>query len=229
MLNDKLIVALDVPTVKLAEDLIKTLGDTITFYKIGHQLAYNGGLELARDLVKSGKKIFLDLKLLDIENTVAHAVENILKLNVDMLTIHAYPGAMKAAAEAAKGSDLSLLAVTVLTSMDDSDLKLAGYNISLSDLVLKRCELAKKLGMDGVVASAWETLWIRSLLGPDFTIVTPGIRPKSFDHGDQKRTATPAEAINVGSDYLVVGRPIIQAADPAKVALDILEEIGQTI
>ncbi|MDN5249114.1 orotidine-5'-phosphate decarboxylase [Bartonella sp. TP] len=227
--HDKLIVALDVPTVRLAENVLKRLDDSIKFYKIGHQLAYNGGLDLAQDLVKAGKKIFLDLKLLDIENTIAHAVENILKLDVDMLTIHAYPGAMKAAAEVVKGSKLCLLAVTVLTSMDDSDLGLAGYSISVADLVLKRCHLAKNLGMNGVVASAWETDLIRPLLGPGFVLVTPGIRPKSFKNGDQKRIAAPGEAIKAGSDYLVVGRPIIQANDPAKVALDILEEIGQAM
>lgn len=227
--HEKLILALDVPTVKIAERFIATLGDEIRFYKIGHQLAYSGGLELARDLIKDGKKVFLDLKLLDIGNTIFHAVENLVKLNVDMLTIHAYPQAMSAAVEAARGSSLCLLGVTVLTSMNDHDLKLAGYELSHRELVAQRCALAKELDMGGVVASPSEAAMLRQLVGNEFAIVTPGVRPKGYDSDDQKRVSTPAEAIAAGASHLVIGRPIIKAQDPLKATLDILEEIGQSI
>ena len=165
MAREKLIVGLDLPTVEEAKNMIDTLGDTVSFYKIGHQLAFVGGLELARDLKAEGKHVFLDMKLLDIDNTVAKGVENIVKIGVDMLTIHAYPKAMRAAVEAAKGSSLCLLGVTVLTSMDEDDLAEAGYHDDPKTLVLKRAAQARDAGMGGIVASAHEAKAIREIVG----------------------------------------------------------------
>ena len=181
--RDRLIVGLDVPTVKEAETIVATLGDDILFYKIGHQLAFAGGLELARDLASSGKKIFLDMKLLDIDNTVASGVENIAKMGMSMLTLHAYPKAMRAAVAAAKGSDLCLLGVTVLTSMDDEDLKEAGYGTDAVSLVLRRAGQARAAGMGGIVCSAEEATAVRNVIGPDMALVTPGIRPAGCRKG----------------------------------------------
>ncbi len=220
-----LIVGLDVPTVAEAETLVVTLGDDVLFYKIGYQLAFAGGLELARDLAKSGKSIFLDMKLLDIDNTIASAVENIVKMGMTMLTLHAYPKAMAAAVAAAKGSDLCLLGVTVLTSMDDQDLIHAGYNHDAASLVALRAKQAKDAGMGGIVCSAQEAAAVRTILGPDMAVVTPGIRPAGADKGDQKRVMTPAQALMAGSSHLVVARPITRAADPKAAAQAILAEM----
>ena len=223
--RQRLIVALDVPTIDKAEQLVDKLGACVEFYKIGHQLAFAGGLEFAQQLLSQGKKVFLDMKLLDIDNTVAKGVENIAKLGVDMLTIHAYPKAMKAAVEAAKGTNLCLLGVTVLTSMDDQDLKDTGYGYGASELVTKRAEQAKLAGMGGIVCSAMEASSMSKLLGSDMAIVTPGIRPENADQGDQKRVATPYSAILSGATHLVVGRPIIAAQDPKQVAEHIIDDI----
>ncbi len=227
--KDKLIVALDVPTVEEARDIVQSLGDTVNFYKIGHQLAFVGGLELARDLKAGGKSVFLDMKLLDIDNTIAKGVENIAKLGVDMLTLHAYPKAMVAAVEAAKGSDLTLLGVTVLTSMDEADLAEAGYNTDPASLVAKRAKQAANAGMGGIVCSAAEAATVRSIVGPRMAVVTPGIRPSGADAGDQKRVVTPADAISAGASHLVVGRPIVAADDRAAAAKTILEEMESAI
>lgn len=223
--RDRLIVGLDVPTVAQAETLVSTLGDDVLFYKIGYQLAFAGGLELARDLSQSGKKIFLDMKLLDIDNTIASAVDNIVKMGMTMLTLHAYPKAMQAAVDAAKGSDLCLLGVTVLTSMDNQDLLDAGYNQDAKSLVLTRAAQAKAAGMGGIVCSAQEASAVRAILGPDMALVTPGIRPAGSDNGDQKRVMTPAQALIAGSSHLVVARPITQAQDPKAAAQAILAEM----
>ncbi len=185
--RERLIVGLDVPTVQEAERLVTTLGEDILFYKIGYQLVFAGGLELARDLAATGKKVFLDMKLLDIDNTVASGVENIVKMGMSMLTLHAYPKAMRAAVEAALGSDLCLLGVTVLTSMDEADMTEAGYEYDPHTLVLRRAEQARAAGMGGIVCSAEEASAVRKVLGPDMAIVTPGIRPAGADAGDQKR------------------------------------------
>lgn len=224
--RDRLILGLDVPTVGEAEALIRTLGETVSFYKIGYQLAFVGGLELARDLVRDGKSVFLDMKLLDIDNTVAHGVENVAKMGVNMLTLHAYPKAMRAAVAAAKGSDLCLLGVTVLTSMDAADLVDAGYDTDPRSLVLKRAEQARDAGMGGIVCSAEESSAVRSVIGPDMALVTPGIRPAGSDAGDQKRVVTPGDAIRNGSSHLVVGRPIVKASDPHAAAKSILDEMA---
>ncbi|THF49041.1 orotidine-5'-phosphate decarboxylase [Allorhizobium terrae] len=223
--RDRLIVGLDVPNTAQAETLVSTLGDDVLFYKIGYQLAFAGGLELARDLAQSGKKIFLDMKLLDIDNTIASAVENIVKMGMTMLTLHAYPKAMKAAVDAAKGSDLCLLGVTVLTSMDNQDLIDAGYSHDAKSLVLTRAAQAKAAGMGGIVCSAQEANAVRTILGPDMALVTPGIRPAGSDNGDQKRVMTPAQALIAGSSHLVVARPITQAQDPKAAAQAILTEM----
>lgn len=225
LVRKKLIVGLDLPTVAEAKKLIDTLGDTVSFYKIGHQLAFVGGLELARELKAQGKNVFLDLKLLDIDNTVAKGVENIAKIGVDMLTIHAYPKAMRAAVEAAKGSSLCLLGVTVLTSMDAADLIEAGYRDDPKTLVLKRAAQARDAGMGGIVASAHEAKAIREIVGNDMAVVTPGIRPSGGDAGDQKRVMTPGDALLAGASHLVVARPIVAADDPLAAAKTILSEM----
>jgi len=225
-MRERLIVGLDVPTVREAETIVDTLGDDILFYKIGYQLAFAGGLEFARDLAASGKKIFLDMKLLDIDNTVASGVENIARMGMSMLTLHAYPKAMRAAVEAAKGSGLCLLGVTVLTSMDERDLIEAGYEYDPHTLVLRRAEQARAAGMGGIVCSAEEAKAVRSIIGPDMALVTPGIRPAGADKGDQKRVMTPADALKAGSSHLVVARPIVKAADPKAAARAILAEMS---
>ncbi len=227
--RDRLIVGLDIPTIGEAEKMVATLGDTVSFYKIGYQLVFAGGLEFARDLAKDGKKVFLDMKLLDIDNTVAKGVENIVKMGMTMLTLHAYPKAMRAAVEAAKGSDLCLLAVTVLTSMDEIDLVDAGYEYDPHTLVLRRSEQALAAGMGGIVCSAEESAAVRKIVGPDMAIVTPGIRPTGSEAGDQKRVMMPADALSAGSSHLVVGRPIVKAPDPKAAAQAILAEMQGVI
>lgn len=224
-MRDRLIVGLDVPSVKEAEQVVRQLEGTASFYKIGYQLAFAGGLDFARELARSGTKVFLDMKLLDIDNTVAKGVEAIVKTGMTMLTLHAYPKAMKAAVEAAKGSDLCLLAVTVLTSMSEQDVIDAGYEYDPHTLVLRRAEQALAAGMGGIVCSAQEAAAVRKIVGPDMAVVTPGIRPAGADHGDQRRVVTPGQAIRNGSSHLVVGRPIVKAPDPRAAAEAILEEM----
>ncbi|MGO4619255.1 orotidine-5'-phosphate decarboxylase [Ensifer sp. 2TAB8] len=223
--RDRLIVGLDLPTITDAEKIVSTLGNDVSFYKIGYQLVFAGGLEFARDLAKSGKKVFLDMKLLDIDNTVAKGVENIVKMGMSMLTLHAYPKAMKAAVEAAKGSDLCLLGVTVLTSMDEQDVIDAGYEYDPHTLVLRRAEQARAAGMGGIVCSAEESAAVRKIIGPNMALVTPGIRPAGADKGDQKRVMTPAEALKAGSSHLVVARPIVAVVEPLAAARAILAEM----
>ena len=223
--KERLIVPLDVPTIAEAGALVEQLGNTVEFFKIGHQLAFAGGLGFANELLRDGKRIFLDMKLLDIDNTIAKGVENIVRMGVHMTTIHAYPKAMKAAVHAAKGSGLCLLGVTVLTSMDDGDLIEAGYELSAEELVIRRAEAAAKAGMGGVVSSAREASRIKPIVSPEMAIVTPGIRPQGSDVGDQKRVMTPADAIRSGATHLVVGRPITGAEDPAAAAGSVLSEI----
>ena len=223
--RDRLIVGLDIPTIGEAEAIVKALGDDVLFYKIGYQLAFAGGLEFARDLAADGKKIFLDMKLLDIDNTVAKGVENIAKMGMSMLTLHAYPKAMRAAVEAAEGSGLCLLGVTVLTSMDEQDVIDAGYQYDPRALVLRRAEQARAAGMGGIVCSAEESAAVRDIVGPDMAIVTPGIRPAGSEAGDQKRVMTPYDALKAGSSHLVVARPIVKAADPKAAARAILDEM----
>lgn len=224
--DPRLIVGLDVPTIAQAESLVDRLGDAVGHYKIGYQLVFAGGLELARDLSASGVNVFLDMKLLDIDNTVARGVENIVKMGISMLTLHAYPKAMRAAVEAARGSDLCLLAVTVLTSMDEGDLNEAGYDFDPQALVTRRAGQARDAGMGGIVCSAAEAEAVRAIVGPQMAVVTPGIRPAGADRGDQKRVMTPADAIRAGASHLVVARPVIRADDPRAAALAIAGEIA---
>ena len=227
--RDRLIVALDLPDVDAAEAMIARLGDSVTFYKIGYQLGYAGGLPLVRKLADAGKKVFADLKMHDIGNTVARGVESVAKLGATFLTVHAYPQTMQAAAEASRGSALKILAVTVLTSYDDEDLKSAGYQLGVSDLVEVRAQQAQALGIDGLVCSAEEAAKLRRIIAPGMTLVTPGIRPAGSASGDQKRIMTPARAIAEGADYLVVGRPVMEAADPKAAAEAIVVEITQAL
>jgi orotidine-5'-phosphate decarboxylase len=227
--RDRLIVALDLPSVEAAEAMIGKLGDSVTFYKVGYQLAYAGGLPLVRRLADSGKKVFIDLKLHDIGNTVARGVESVAKLGATFLTVHAYPQTMKAAVEARAGSNLKILAVTVLTSYDDGDLHAAGYRLGVSDLVEARAQQAQVLGVDGLVCSPEEAASLHKIVGHQMSLVTPGVRPAGAATGDQKRVMTPGRAIAAGADYLVVGRPIMEAADPKAAADAIQVEIARAL
>src|ERR1700726_3677070 len=227
--RDRLIVALDLPSVAAAEAMIARLGESVSFYKIGYQLAYAGGLPLVRQLTGMGKKVFVDLKLHDISNTVARGVESVARLGATFLTVHAYPQTMKAAVEGRAGSGMKLLAVTVLTSYDDGDLHAAGYRLGVSDLVEARAQQAQVLGVDGLVCSPEEAASLHRIVGHQMVLVTPGVRPAGTAAGDQKRIMTPARAIAAGADYLVVGRPVIEAADP-KLAADVIQaEIAQAL
>jgi orotidine-5'-phosphate decarboxylase len=224
--SDRLIVALDASEIGDAERLVERIGDAARFYKIGMELAYGGeGLGLVRRLAAAGLKVFLDLKLHDIPNTVERAVAQAAGLGAMFLTVHGYPQTMRAAVAGAKGSDLRLLAVTILTSQDDADLSEAGYRFGVVEMVRRRAEQAQALGVDGLVASAAEAAGIRQAVGKEMILVTPGIRPAGAAAGDQKRVATPAIAIAAGADYLVVGRPISTAPDPRAVAASIVSEI----
>lgn len=224
--RDRLIVALDVPSVDAAEAMIARLGDSVGFYKIGYQLAYAGGLPLVEKLARAGKKVFVDLKLHDIGNTVARGVESLSSLGATFLTVHAYPQTMKAAVEARGSSGPKILAVTVLTSYDDRDLVDAGYALGVRDLVEARARQAQAIGVDGLVCSPEEAGHLRSLIGPDMALVTPGIRPAGAAAGDQKRIMTPGKAIAAGASHLVVGRPVMEAADPKQAADAIVAEIA---
>ncbi len=224
--RDRLIVALDLPSVETAQAVVARLGDAVSFYKIGYQLAYAGGLAYAPVLADAGKRVFVDLKLHDIGSTVAEGVRSVARLGATFLTVHAYPQTMKAAAEA-RERGLQILAVTVLTSYDDADLAAAGYDCSVVELVAKRAAQARDIGIDGLVCSAAEAAKVRGIVGSKLTLVTPGIRPAGADAGDQKRIMTPAAAITAGADYLVVGRPITAAPDPKGAAQAIIEEILQ--
>jgi orotidine-5'-phosphate decarboxylase len=223
--RDRLIVALDVPNVAAAERAVGELGDTVTFYKVGYELAFGGGLEFAADLARSGKQLFLDLKLHDIANTVARATERVAALGATFLTVHAYVPTMRAAVEGRANSGLKLLAVTVLTSWNDADLKEAGHVAGVRDLALHRARQARALGVDGLIASPMEAADLRRAVGAAMLIVTPGVRPTGSDAGDQKRVMTPAAAIRAGADYLVVGRPVLAAVNRRAAAQAIVAEI----
>jgi len=222
----RLIVALDLPTVAEADAMVARLGDSVEFYKIGYQLAFAGGLPFVEALTRANKRVFLDMKLHDIGNTIAKGVESVARIGVTFLTLHAFPQTMRAAAEAKKGSDLRLLAVTVLTSYDDADLAEAGYTVSVEHLVAERAAQARDIGIDGLVCSAEEAAPLRLIVGANMALVTPGIRPAGAASGDQKRIMTPGNAIAAGADYLVVGRPIVEAADPKSAAEAIVQEIA---
>lgn len=224
--RDRLIVALDVSTAREAQELVSKIGDAAGLYKVGLQLFAAEGPGIVRDLISSGRKVFLDLKLHDIPNTVSHATKHAASLGARMLTVHASGGAamLRAASEAAAGR-LTLLAVTVLTSMTDEDLQEVGIAGPVIDQALRLATLARAEGFGGIVSSPREAAQLRKMLGDGFAIVTPGVRPSGADLNDQQRVATPAEAISAGASHVVVGRPITHAADPAKAASAIVQEL----
>jgi len=228
--RERLIVALDVSTAAAAQKIVAAVGDSARYYKVGLQLYTAEGPQIVRDLVASGRQIFLDLKYHDIPNTVSAAVREAAQLGVSMLTVHAAGGTnmLRAAVEAARNTTASpmILAVTVLTSLDQRDLDHAGVRGQVADQVSRLAALAINSGCHGVVASAQEAATLRTELGDDFLIVTPGVRPPGRSHGDQARVVTPAEAIASGASLIVVGRPITEALDPAAEAREILAQIG---
>jgi orotidine-5'-phosphate decarboxylase len=223
--RERLIVALDVPSVEAAQAVVARLGGAVSFYKIGYQLAFAGGLSYAQELAGSGKRVFLDLKLHDIGNTVAAGVKSVSRLGASFLTVHAYPQTMQAAVDA-RDHGLRILAVTVLTSFNDADLAAAGYGASVGETVARRAAQARDIGVDGLVCSPQEAANVRRIVGATLTLVTPGIRPAGAGAADQKRIATPSAAITAGADYLVVGRPILAAEDPKAAAEAIVAEIA---
>jgi orotidine-5'-phosphate decarboxylase len=228
--RERLFVALDLSSLSEAERLVSLLGDTVTHYKIGYRLGYSDGIAFGRELAASGKTIFFDLKLHDIDNTVREGVESIVRTGAHYLTVHAYPQTMKAAVAGREGSGLKILAVTILTSWNDIDCAEAGYQGNVTTLVQDKAKQAVAIGIDGIVCSAQETGMLRSAGIPErVELVTPGIRPKGAEIGDQKRIVTPSAAIIGGANRLVVGRPITGARDPAAAADAILAEIAQAL
>jgi orotidine-5'-phosphate decarboxylase len=226
--RNRLFVALDVPSVDAARRLVETLGDMATHYKIGLELVFGGGLDFALGLKAAGKAVFLDMKLLDIGNTVEKATANVARMGLDYLTVHGHDRKTLDAAVRGRGdSKLKLLAVTVLTSLDAADLDEQGIvGRAPADLVVHRARLAKAAGFDGVIASGQEAALVRTAVGTKFLIVTPGIRPAGTDQADQTRAVTPLIAIGAGATHLVVGRPITEAADPRSAAAAILSDIA---
>jgi orotidine-5'-phosphate decarboxylase len=227
--RDRLIVALDVPGIKEAEAMVERLGDSVGFYKIGMELAYIGGIPFGERLMRAGKKVFFDLKLHDIPNTVERATAQIASTGAAFMTVHAYPQTLAAAALGARGSDLGILGVSVLTSMGEDDAARAGYGLGVDDLVRRRARQAQENHAAGLVCSPLEIRSVYETVGAALQIVTPGVRPVGAALGDQKRVMTPAEAILAGADYLVVGRPITQAAEPANMAEAIIAEIAASV
>lgn len=234
MADDRLIVALDVSTMDAMKSIVSSLGDSVSFYKVGMELFYAEGDQTVRYLQEHGKHVFLDLKLHDIPNTVAHGVSSLTRLGANLITIHGQGGPimMKAAAKAARESAEKLgierpklLAITVLTSFDDESWTSIGGQLPIADQVIRLAKLAKESGMDGVVCSALEAKMIREACGPDFLIVTPGIRPFFAATNDQKRIATPSSALQDGASRLVIGRPITQAEHPQEAVRLIIKEM----
>ena len=219
MTDPRLITALDLPSVEAAQAMADRIGEGCVFHKIGLQLLPVGGMDLAHRLKAAGKSIFLDFKLHDIPATVEKATRSITDAGVgDLLTVHAEPPVMRAAVEGRASSDLKILGVTVLTAYDDAMLAEMGYGMGARDLVLRRVDQAVEAGMDGVVSSPLEAEAVRARVPKDFLIVTPGVRPAGAAWGDQKRVATPADALKAGASHLVVGRPITGAVDPKAAA-----------
>lgn len=234
MADDRLIVALDVSTMDEVKAIVTSLGDSVSFYKVGMELFYAEGEKTIRYLQEQGKHVFLDLKLHDIPNTVAHGVSSLTYVGANLITIHGQGGPvmMKAAVQAARESAEKLgverpklLAITVLTSFDEEAWTATGGQLPISDQVIRLAKLAKECGMDGVVCSALEAKMIRQACGEDFLIVTPGIRPSFATTDDQKRIATPASALQDGASRLVIGRPITQAKEPREAVRLIIEEM----
>ena len=227
--QDRLILPLDFPTIEAAEEMIARLDGQVNFFKIGMELQYAGGMALIDRLLNAGHQIFLDVKLLDIDNTVEQAVRNIAKMGVKFVTLHAYPKAMAAAVRGRGTSGLQLLGVSVLTSMDQADLADAGYDRPLTELVVGRAQQAVDCGMDGLVCSPHEAAQVRRAVGSGLALVTPGIRTAGSAANDQKRIMTPYQAIADGADYLVVGRSITAAGNPAAAAAGVIAEISTAL
>ena len=227
--RDRLVVALDVPSVEEAKGLIETLGDSVGVYKIGLELLFSGGFALAQGLARH-HQVFVDAKLLDIETTVERATAAVAASGAAFLTVHALDAkTLDAAVRGRADTKLKLLGVTVLTNLAREDLKEQGVDRSPEELAVYRAMLAQEAGFDGVVASGQEAAMLRNALGPGVLIVTPGVRPKGAEGHDQTRTMTPAEAIVAGANYIVVGRPITRAADPREAAEAIVEEIASAL
>jgi len=228
--RDRLIVALDLPSLAEARTFVARAGPAVTFYKIGLELVMSGGLDLARELAGQGKQVFLDMKLLDIGNTVERATRNAAATGATFLTVHGHDSKTLRAAVAGKaGTRLRILAVTVLTNLDAADLAQQGHGGTVEDLVARRAKLAHEAGCDGVVASGLEAAQVRDVVGPGIAIVTPGIRLAGDAAGDQARVATPQIAIATGADYIVVGRPITAAPDPRQAAESFVQAIEEAL
>lgn len=234
MADDRLIVALDVPTLEAMKEVVTSLGDSVSYYKVGMELFYAAGEETVTYLRKAGKNVFLDLKLHDIPNTVAQGITSLTCLGAQLMTIHGQGGKvmMEAAVKAAKETAAKLgverpklLAITVLTSFDDANWSAIGGQLPIADQVVRLAKLAQSAGMDGVVASPLEAKLIREACGPEFLIVTPGIRPSFAATNDQKRIATPKSALQDGASRLVIGRPITKAENPQQAVKLIVEEM----
>jgi orotidine-5'-phosphate decarboxylase len=224
--HNPLIIALDLESAQEARKLVDRLGDSIDFYKVGLELYASAGMDFVRELASHSKNVFLDLKLYDIGETVKRAVAQVARSGARFCTVHGSRTVMRAAVEGRGSSDLKLLAVTVLTSFDQDDLADLGYTCEISDLVALRVRKAMEAGIDGIVCSPLEVARVREIAGPDAVLVTPGVRSAGAGKGDQKRVATPAEAIRNGADYLVIGRQVTRAEDPALEVTRILEEVG---
>jgi orotidine-5'-phosphate decarboxylase len=225
--DPRLYVALDLPSIEDARDMVTALGESVAAYKIGLQLLPLGGAEFGRELAAQGKHVFLDFKLHDIDATVEKAARSIAHIGANLLTVHARPDVMRAAAKGRGESNLKILGVTVLTSLDQAALNDIGYDMSPEALVMRRVKQALDAGIDGVVASAKEAAKIRTAVPDDFIVLTPGIRMAGDDIGDQKRIATPAKALKDGASHIVVGRPITQSPDPEAAAQRVLANIAQ--
>jgi len=225
-MNNPIIVALDVASPAEAMDLVMGLGDSVAMYKVGMELYAAAGRSFVEELRAQGRGIFLDLKFYDIPETVKRATARVAEMNVDLLTIHASYSVMRGAVEGRGSAALRLLGVTVLTSFDQHDLEDLGTSKTVAELVEQRALKAREAGMDGIVCSPLEASAMRLLLGPDKLLVVPGIRSAGIDAGDQKRIATPRQAMDAGASYLVIGRQITRASDPRAEAMRILEEIG---
>jgi orotidine-5'-phosphate decarboxylase len=226
MNHNPLIVALDVDNAAQARDLIAKLSDSVDFYKVGMELYAAAGLEFVREVIGAGKQVFLDLKLYDIGETVKRAVAVVAPTGVRFVTVHGHTSVMRAAVEGRANTGLQILAVTVLTSFDQQDLAVDGREVSLSDLVALRARNAMACGIDGLVCSPLDAATVRKIVGPKTILVTPGVRSKTAASGDQKRIATPAEAIAGGADYLVIGRQVTRSPDPQAEIDRIQEEIA---
>ena len=225
-MNNPLIIALDVETAEQARELVARLGDDASFYKVGMELYASAGMDFVRELIGQGKQVFLDLKMYDIGETVKRAVAQVARLGVALTTVHGSGPVMRAAVEGRGGGALKLLGVTVLTSFDKEDLADLGYPCEVSDLVKLRVRKAMEARIDGLVCSPLEVAGVRQITGPAAVLVTPGVRSAGAGKGDQKRVATPAEAMRDGASYLVIGRQVTRAADPRAEVRKILAEIG---